>query len=289
MEKELAIIVLNYNDYQTVYEFISHIQSFVNSFQIIIVDNCSTDNSYEELIKLKNENIFVIQTDKNKGYAYGNNFGVRFAIENNPNLKYVGISNPDIILNRECIEKILTSFEFSHCSALTGVMYNPDGTPDKRPYLTLPTYSEILQGSLYFSKKILKRKRDRCVDNTVDLQIVPALPGCFFIIKKKDFEKIGGFDKNTFLYFEENILAKRLEQNHMLCGIVTGAKYIHHHSKSIGKTYNTPQKVKIYYDSVKYYFRKYENISIIKYYFLSIVLKLSLIEYYIIIQIKKII
>ena len=76
-----AIIILNYNDSETVVKYISQIKDYSSFDKIVIVDNCSPDGSFEKLIKLKNDKIDVIQTDGNKGYAYGNNFGVHFLEE----------------------------------------------------------------------------------------------------------------------------------------------------------------------------------------------------------------
>lgn len=289
ISNDFVIVVLNYNDYKTVYEFVEHVDRFNKNLPLVIVDNKSTDDSYQELKKLERSNISVIQTDKNRGYAYGNNFGVKFAEEKYPDAKFIGISNPDIILNEDCLAKIAGAFEKNpQYASLTGVMYYPDGHVDSRPYLTMPTYLEVLQGCFYLSRKIFAKRRDRQVDTTVDVQKVEALPGCFFIYERKAFDTIGGFDENTFLYYEENILAKRMQQHNLCCGIVTDAKYIHHHSKSIGKSYNEPKKFKIFYDSVKYYFKTYEGVRGVKYQILTLFLEMSLVEYKIINCINKI-
>ena len=68
------LIVLNYNDAETTLEFVEMAKMCNAIDKIVVVDNCSTDYSLSKLTCLKSDKIDVIQTDKNGGYAYGNNF-----------------------------------------------------------------------------------------------------------------------------------------------------------------------------------------------------------------------
>ena len=75
-----AIIILNYNDFTTTKEMIEQIKDYKILNHIIIVDNCSTDDSYNILKKEEKNNIEVIKTKSNNGYASGNNYGIKYAI-----------------------------------------------------------------------------------------------------------------------------------------------------------------------------------------------------------------
>ena len=72
-----SCVILNYNDAQTVIEQVKRIYQYSSLDYIVVVDNCSTDNSWEELqaLKEKSEKISLIQTEKNGGYGAGNNAG----------------------------------------------------------------------------------------------------------------------------------------------------------------------------------------------------------------------
>ena len=91
-KKTNAIILLNYNDYKTVIEYINLIKNYNAIDRIVIVDNCSPDGSYEILKKYESDKISVIQTDKNKGYAYGNNYGIHYLEKNGEKYDYITIS-----------------------------------------------------------------------------------------------------------------------------------------------------------------------------------------------------
>ena len=78
----LGVVVLNYNDAETVEKNISKIRDYSVIDHIVIVDNSSTDNSYDRLKKLCSDRIDVVKTDRNGGYGYGNNFGIKYLIKN---------------------------------------------------------------------------------------------------------------------------------------------------------------------------------------------------------------
>ena len=104
----IAIIVLNYNDYETTIKYINFVKNYSLINNIIVVDNCSTNNSYEKLKVYESGKIDVIKSDKNGGYAYGNNYGIKYA-KDKYNSDYLIISNPDVFFEEKIIP-IMTSF-----------------------------------------------------------------------------------------------------------------------------------------------------------------------------------
>ena len=76
---------------------------FMNSIdKIVVVDNCSTDNSYVQLKEFENEKIHVVQSEKNGGYGYGNNIGIDYL----KNLvDYIIVANPDVVF-KESVDTI---------------------------------------------------------------------------------------------------------------------------------------------------------------------------------------
>ena len=68
------IIILNYNDYNNCLKLYNQIKNYKCIDGIIFVDNNSSDDSYKELKKLKAD---TIKLDSNKGYAHGNNEGIK--------------------------------------------------------------------------------------------------------------------------------------------------------------------------------------------------------------------
>lgn len=76
-----VMIVLNYNDAETTLKYVKHIVSYDLLNKIIIVDNCSTDDSWCRLLQsFASNKIDIVRTDHNGGYGYGNNFGLKCAV-----------------------------------------------------------------------------------------------------------------------------------------------------------------------------------------------------------------
>lgn len=72
-----SIIIPNYNRAQSIIKSIRSVlnQTYTN-FELIIVDDCSTDNSLEEISKIKDERIIVYQLKNNSGPAVARNYGI---------------------------------------------------------------------------------------------------------------------------------------------------------------------------------------------------------------------
>ena len=92
-DTNICAVILNYNDAQTTKKLAESWKDSRAIHNIIIVDNCSTDDSWEQLQVLKDEKVDLIRTEKNGGYGYGNNTGIRYAIEHN-GATHVLVANP---------------------------------------------------------------------------------------------------------------------------------------------------------------------------------------------------
>ena len=78
----VAIIVLNYNKKKDILECLDSIFNLdYNEFEVIVVDNGSSDGSAEE-IKTKYPNVHLIESKKNLGASGGRNLGIKYATEN---------------------------------------------------------------------------------------------------------------------------------------------------------------------------------------------------------------
>ena len=254
-----GIVILNYNDYDTTCEMIEQIKDYKCLNHILIVDNKSTDRSYSKLKKLETKKIEVIKTDENKGYAYGNNFGVKY-LDEKYKIDNIIISNPDVIVSEDTINTLIDDLKDETITLIAP-------TIEERGILSrgwkLPKFKEDLISNInYFhkySKKLMSYNDDHY---NKKLSRVEAVHGCFFMIRLKAFKEINYFDENTFLYYEENILGKKLKDNNMYCYIDNDVKVIHNLSVSVDKTYNSIKKYKILKNSQKYYEKNYNNLNI---------------------------
>ena len=103
MIKSIGIVVLNYNDYESTIKLVDSLlgqQYFSENVHIVIVDNMSTNDSFEILKSQFNECVDVIQSERNGGYAYGNNYGVKYLYDKYK-IVHCAICNPDVLITSE--------------------------------------------------------------------------------------------------------------------------------------------------------------------------------------------
>ena len=90
----IGCVVLNYNDAKTTVEFVQRVKNMDSIDLIVVIDNCSTDDSYIQLKILESNKVHVIKSEKNGGYGYGNNVGIDYLKDK---VDYIMIANPDVI------------------------------------------------------------------------------------------------------------------------------------------------------------------------------------------------
>ncbi|MBP3769952.1 MAG: glycosyltransferase family 2 protein [Lachnospira sp.] len=294
--KSTAIVILNYNDYKVTLEMINNIKNFDCLNYIIIVDNCSTDKSVEQIEPICNEKIILLKAESNRGYAAGNNIGCKYAAEK-LNVQNVIVSNPDIICSEEDMQKVIDTLN-SDTAMATGVIYNRDKSGKYKIFSSfgwrVPMYKDLLTNCFLILYK-LKRTRNRGIyfnynelKNNKYLR-VEAVPGCFFAIKSDVLKDIDYFDERTFLYYEENILGYKLKAENYKVIICTDAKV--YHCENVYKNNNLKKRMFTYrktLNSADVYMRYYLNKNKIFIALFHMCFWLGRIEGYILKKIKRV-
>lgn len=107
-----SIIILNWNCKEHIERNIASVldQSH-HSYDVVFVDNGSTDGSIPYLKELESENarITLLETGENLGYVGGNNFGMKYVLEQGKS-DYVVILNPDVWLGKDWLKNLLGGF-----------------------------------------------------------------------------------------------------------------------------------------------------------------------------------
>ncbi|WP_270513155.1 glycosyltransferase [Lactococcus lactis] len=267
MISELSLIILNYNSADDTISCVNNLLSFKKDFNIIIVDNYSTDNSYSLLSVefSKTDNIDLIKSSLNKGYSAGNNVGIKFALQKYGS-KYIGILNPDVIVtNPDVLIKIVNTLENNDNISICGasIINYPDRYSSRNSGWMLPT-SKSLVIDFFIKNKINGKNADQQKIIGDKLAGVDCVGGCFFIAKSSFMKKINFFDEGVFLFEEENILgikSKRLGFTEAICL----DQFCYHNHKHSNKVVLKKQlsTFKIAYESRKYLAKKYYSKKIV--------------------------
>lgn len=250
-----GIIILNYNDSENTKIMLEEIKNYKVLNYIIVVDNNSSDDSLKELKPYENKKIKIVSSSSNKGYAAGNNVGIKYLLENYE-VDNIIISNPDIIVSEKAIINLIDKLKNPDISLIAPTIKEPTGI--SRGW-KLPTFlSELVSNIPYFhylENKILAYKAEAYQTPLTEVEVVK---GCFFIIKSNIFKEINFFDENTFLYYEEIIIGKKLKDLGYKTFVDNETTVIHALSQSVDKSINRINKFKILKNS-QYYYEKYIN------------------------------
>ena len=262
-----AVIIVNYNDEKDTIKYVNEISKYETVDRVLVVDNLSTNRgSFAELKKLENEKVKVISSDKNGGYAYGNNFGMNYFKKMNEKYDYIIISNPDIEVEEKAIKECIEILEKNkNIAVIAPRMYNKENKPIRRSSWKIRTFlldivhsTRVLELLFY---KVLRNGEYSEKEYEQKILKVEAISGAFFIIKREVFEEIGLFDENVFLFYEEDILAQKLKDKNYDIVSLNSEKFIHYESQTIGKTFSYYKKMKQLYNSKIYYHKRYNHLN----------------------------
>ncbi|MFV0250417.1 MAG: glycosyltransferase [Bacilli bacterium] len=274
-----GFIIVNYNDSKTVLKLIDNIKNYNIIDKIVIVDNCSTDDSLNQLKKITNEKIQILSNNSNNGYGPGINLGAKYLkkLYNECNLI---ISNADIIIHSEDdLVKLISELNSHKDTAIVAPVIEEKEGLNRGWKIPTPLQDAAL--NLLFIHKFLRPKllfyKDEFYKDTVQ---VDTVSGCFFLMKSTILEKIDYFDEQVFLYYEENIIAAKLKQINKKVLLNTTISVFHNHAITIDKNINRINKFKILKKSQMYFQIKYNKANIFEKFLLLITNKFSLLILY---------
>jgi GT2 family glycosyltransferase len=241
--KNITLIIVSYKSESLIQKNIETIKKF----QTIIVEN-SSSNKIDKLVNGL-QNIKLLKFKKNLGYGTANNFAV-----SESETPYVLIVNPDVYLEEKYIDELYNAhLRYGGTSGILG------------PALYDKNYIRRTNGSVSYLKIIKKYKISDSKNNlpTGDF-CCEFLVGCCYLIKKDLFLSVGGFDKDFFMYFEDNDLCDRIIKKGKSIIEVPSAKFVHLENASSKKNFLMDTKLSIIH-KVSFYIYLKKNV---KFYFL---------------------
>lgn len=202
---DVSIILVNYNTKQLAKECIQSIYEKTHdlSFEIIMIDNNSSDGSVEA-IKQSFPDVIIIANPKNSGFGSANNLGIKISKG-----KYVLLLNTDTILINNAIKELFDFIEKNEeCAVVGGNLFDKD-MKEVHSYGFLDNPKDNLL-KIIGLKCLLKNKKND--SNRIVEQEVEQVIGADMLIRKKVLDQVGLFDERFFLYREESELQHRIRQ-----------------------------------------------------------------------------
>lgn len=205
MQQPLAIVIINWNSYEvTKHTLQSLAKTSYQQYDIIVVDNCSTDNSAEKL-KTEFSTIIFIQSQENKGFAGGNNIGLKYVLENG--YEYVLMLNSDVEVEPDFLEPLIKKLESSnHIGAVQPLIYFYHD--HELVWNAGSKYNALLGKATtpqYNKKDIGQTLRNK--QKSIDW-----ISGCAFMVKTEVLKKVGLLQAAYFMYYEDVDLSFRIKE-----------------------------------------------------------------------------
>lgn len=256
MKDRILVIILNYNTWQrtiTTVEMLSHTLC-VPSDDILVVDNASTNDSYEQIDVFRQQTLrfHLCRAKQNAGYAAGNNIGIRYARQEG--YRYAWILNNDILIeDKNILPKMLHILKNDQKTAVVNPdIYSPDGHLFNRESKR-PGFWDYTFGMLRY------RKLGRQITDIGGYGYVYRPQGCCMLADLKKLEEAGDLDEHTFLYGEEVILAERLLEKGYLCACCTEGRVVHDHSSTVKDNVSKKKQKELKLESFRYYLTAYRG------------------------------
>lgn len=261
----ITFIILNYKSLKDTKECINSIKKIDNQemIKIIVVDNASMNE--KEIEEVKDICDDFIYSEKNLGFAKGNNLGASYAIEKyHPD--FLCVINSDIIINQKNFINEIINLNKEYNFDVLGPKILPLELDSRNPF---PAYKEIeqVEQKIKYTKKIIKIYKNPILRNLLNIYLslksklikketkeiieeerlnVP-LHGCALIFSKKYYEKFNNvFYNETFLFHEEEFLYYRCKKNNLVSLYSPRIELIHKEGQSLDKSFDKDYKKMIF-------------------------------------------
>ncbi|MBI5620116.1 glycosyltransferase family 2 protein [Candidatus Gottesmanbacteria bacterium] len=214
---DLSIIIVNFNTRDLLIRCLTSVasaQTDGDRWELIVVDNASTDGSVEKIqnSKFKIQNLMIIQNTENLGFAKANNIGIKKS-----HGKYILLLNSDTEVEKGTIQAMLGFMEaHPEAGAATCKLLLPDGSLDPACHRGFPTPWAALT---YFVglERLFPRSRlfagyHMGYKDLSQVHEVDAISGAFFLTTRAVIDRVGMLDEDYFMYGEDLDWAFRIKE-----------------------------------------------------------------------------
>lgn len=242
---KVSAVTVNWNSLKVTIECLESLQK-VNypNFEVIVVDNASTDGSAEKIEELFPE-MTLIKSEKNYGWGGGTNVGLKYAMESGSD--YIWLLNNDLVVEPDALGKLVAAAERTNEAVLVS------------PILYFYSTRTRIQhcGSEFDWKNYVVR-------NISDLGEIASINEKDFwtwctavLVKREVVEKVGYFDEKYFIYFDDLDYSARAMSAGCRHKLESSAKVYHRsHSADVGGIRSHPLHYFYYMTRNEYWFWK---------------------------------
>lgn len=191
----IAVIICNYNKSKYVTECIqSVLESVFQMFDVIVVDNASTDDSVKCIREKYDDRLTLLQNAENLGGSGGFNTGIRYAVEQG--YRYVWCLDNDVLVDENAIGVL---YEFLEKNTEVGM------AGSKVYHMEAPNYVQQFGIDVDFENFCCEAKYYNCLEDGSMPEVVysDAVAACSVLVRAELIKKIGMLPEENFLYWDD--------------------------------------------------------------------------------------
>ena len=234
---KLLIIIVNYRSAALTADALLSLLPELEQLQsshVIVVDNASGDDSIASLSKFIDQTtpladfVTLLPAERNGGFSYGNNFGIRHWLTHNGPPDYVLLLNPDTVVRPGALRELIQFMDRHKDVGIAGSrLEDPDGTPQRSAF-RFPSVPGEFEGAISFGpvSRLLSRW---VIAPPVSNEAHPTdwVAGASLIISWQVIGQLGLLDEAYFMYFEEVDYCLQARRAGWKCSYVPASHVVH--------------------------------------------------------------
>ena len=232
MAKSIYAVLVEWGGVELTIDCIESLQkSNINNLKIIVVDNCSSDNSLEIIQQYASDKVIILSAKHNNGFSSGNNIGIKYALQHDAD--YIMLLNNDTVVDPGMVQELINN--------------------SKGKYITVPKiYYYSNPDTIWFAGGQIDYKRGRFYhigENKKDSnhyekkRPVDFATGCCLMIPKTVMEQTGLLYEPFFMYCEDVEYSLRASRKGISIIYCPKAKLWH----KVSSTSRNKSKMSLYY------------------------------------------
>jgi len=234
---EISIVIVNYKSWYHLGKCLDSILNQKNvKHEIIVVDNNSNDNTINEF-KAKYSSVKWIINSENIGFSRACNVGA-----SNVKHDWVLFLNPDTEIPKNCFNSLMVKAN-KISDTIFSIKQLNENNKDSYAYGTfLNMYT--LNGIQRFFHRLFNGKTKSRLSRLTSFS-PDWVSGSFLLIRKKDYDKLGGWDEDFWMYYEDMDICKRAKSFNINTLFYNEPYCYHFHGKSSRKDFKTKINSKV--------------------------------------------
>ena len=223
----LSVVIVNWNTRHVIGDCLASVLTNLGALdaEIIVIDNASTDGS-AEFIAREFPAVKLIVNEVNRGFAAGNNQGMRIA-----RADFILLLNPDTVVLDDVLEKTMKYAGREPGAAVIGCQVMESETAVQR---TCFRYPSPLNTFLWVSGLRALFPRSRFAGraaygpwNRNTVREVDVISGMFMLVRRKAIEEVGLMDEDYFVFAEEADWCRRFWKAGWRCVFAPVGRILH--------------------------------------------------------------